>query len=370
MPDSSPKLNRNSCQLNEEGKALLNALILRAYPQGRPSFVGMAGDFNVGRELISNLIQGKDRGFQAGKIAIVFEKLWSRSGPHLTKEGKPVPCPFEAGTHCQNYLAPSIASPPQPPKVNARPDEKNLNEALLNFDCVNQQSCVDQLWGSCKRTSLITIHAHGSKTQRWLVKRFARKVPILSQAKIFPIKFKAHPMYSDFQEFWRELAQSFEGISCQPEAVIQQLCNCYQERSVVIAIYGLAHPRRFQAQRAQVINDFWIPLCEKIEALPSHSPSSRLVMFCTGEPDEYSDNQGPLAGNSMLLPSLRAISYQDVEDWLHQDPVYKSFRERRPNTDDFVSKDLIKWPDMPDKVLDELSALFNVDFESYWELDR
>lgn len=255
------------------------------------------------------------------------------------------------------------------PQAISSSSEQKVLEALWNLDCADQQFHFDRLWPTAERTSLITIQASGIQAQQWLVKRFARQLPRFSQARPFPIDVRPHPMTWDFQEFWNELARPFPEIQAEPEAVLQRLCECYQAQSVVIAMYGLANAKRFKEQHQQVINDFWIPLCERIEALPSRSRQSRLVMFCTGEPDQTSALQGPSAGNGLLLPVLKAIDARDVEDWLYRDPVYDQLCERRPDIEEVITVHLPNWDTTPDSVLNEIRYLFgDLDLKSHWEL--
>ena len=371
----TPKLNRKSCELNEAGSKLLQGLIQKLSSQKRLVYSDIQTDANVNRTVVSNLLQGEPRGYQASTIKAVLECLQEKAqdlGYELSEK-------FDENKHCQNRISepaeqPKVTQQPKRPQAIASSSEQKVVEALWDLDCAEQQADFDRLWPRVKRTSLITIQARGPKSQRWLVKRFARRLPRFSQARPFPIEVKAHPMCWDFQEFWNELARPFPEIASEPEAVLQKLCDCYQEQSVVIAMYGLANtkPKHLKAQRQQVVNEFWIPLCEKINELPTRSRQSRLVMFCTGEPDDKDQKavlQGPSSEHALLLSKLETIDVSDIEDWLYRDSVYDSLCERRPDIERVITDELPDWDTTPDKVLDEIRCLFgNVDFESHWEL--
>ncbi len=353
-------------------KSLISGVFLK-----KPTHIEMGVLCGVNRNTIS-LIR---RECPQAHHAQIFERIFNALNANLREDYSGKPCPFDIEKHCEEFQDVSGRSPQTPPastSVTLNP-EQQIADLLWELDCVAQKACFDERWVGCDRAAIISIRAKGIDTQKWLVKRFARKVPRFSTARPFPIEVRSHDMRWNFEAFWEELARPLE-IAAEPEDVIQRLCDCYQTQSVVIALYGLDGGKRFAKERQQVMEEFWQPLYEKVCALP-RSPSSRLVLFLTGEvaqSDDVAENltDEPLSSvYSLRLPDLATISQRDVELWLTQDDVYNALCGLRQNLDfdTLLRDDLPNWTDYPGEVFQEIRSLFdnldfNLDLRSHWEL--
>jgi len=227
------------------------------------------------------------------------------------------------------------------------------------------------------------IRTKEATIQHWLMRRLAGCVPDFEQAKKVSIRMRSHPMRSNFDAFWQEFQQEL-GENLNREMVIQSLANLCQQKSVIIAVYGICS---LEPEKIRDFYAFWSDLVNQVSSIPvtKRSFRSRLVLLLAEknnstvldklhpfnfiEPSEINHPQ-----YSISLTPLEKISQQDVESWLGHKDVYPYLKLSEDEIQSIVINDISNWPEEPSEILEDICyTVFKAengisDIDPYWKL--
>jgi ribosomal protein S6 len=286
------------------------------------------------------------------------------------------PCILETNKSPLKILASS-----QP--LNAQPSfHQKAAELFCLLDYGKQEQEFKDAIARYKQGAFL-IRTEKSTIQYWLMRRLAGCVPDFEQAKKVSIRIRSHPMRSNFDAFWQEFKQEL-GENLNREMVIQGLANLCQQKSVIIAIYGICS---LDQEKIRDFYAFWSDLVNQVSSIPltNRSFRSRLVLLLAEknsstvldklhsfnfiEPPEINHPQ-----YSMSLTPLEKISKQDVESWLAHKDVYPYLNLRDDEIQSIVINDIPNWQEEPSEILEDICyAVFKAengisDIDPYWKL--
>lgn len=265
-----------------------------------------------------------------------------------------------------------------------RTKRKSANVAglLWLLDYSTQEQVFKNVIKDCQERAFL-IQAKEEKIQRWLVRRLAGCVPDFEQAKKFSIRIRSHPMRNDFNAFWQELKQEI-GDNLDNEAVVQELANLCEKKSLIIAIYGLSCLDKAKVDEFYI---FWSNLVTQVKLTTHRSFRSRPVLLLAEKNSSITlDNLHlfnfiqPLSIHevlySILLTPLDNILRNDVKNWLAQENVYSLLERKEDEIQSIVDNDIQNWEEEPLDMLEEIcQTVFQIPdgiagIEPYWKLAR
>ncbi len=267
-----------------------------------------------------------------------------------------------------------------PNSVITKPSSnQKIAELLYLLDYRNQEQEFKEAMARFKE-GVFLVQSGEERIQRWLVRRLAGCIPDFEQAKKFSIRIPSHGMRRNFDAFWQELGREL-GDNLTREMVIQELAKLCQQRSVIIALYGI---NSLDTEKIYKLYNFWSDLVQQVRSLP-RSFRFRLVLFLAEknsstllnklrpfnfiESSAINENQF-----SLSLTPLERILNHDVETWLAQDKVYKELNQGDDYVESIVNHDIPAWGEQPLDILDEICyTVFQIEdgiaaIESYWKL--
>ena len=251
---------------------------------------------------------------------------------------------------------------------------QQMAEALYLLDYGEQEKLVKTWWRSGDRAQAFFVEVaqdENTLLQKWLVKRLQRFAEKGEPPKYLAINITKAWGEDAVDAFWRYLRQQLklDDDVTVPEILenLKQLCAT---KTVVIALYGVSILR---SQVSQWLKQVWTELGKIFEGDQTTEIGSRLLMFVTS--DRPTQNL-PTLSQLQLLPCLKEITIEHVEDWRNEDRVIQWENRCRGESqvttlDKMMKLDEEPWGD-PYEVLGRLCKAFGFsgveNVEQHWDL--
>ncbi|MEO1376322.1 MAG: trypsin-like peptidase domain-containing protein, partial [Cyanobacteria bacterium J06635_10] len=182
-------------------------------------------------------------------------------------------CDLKSCIKSKSFIS-EISNNPVPLSLITKPSSnQKIAELLYLLDYRKQEEEFKNFIGCCKE-GVFLVQSNEEEIQRWLLRRLAGCIPDFQQAKKFSIRIRSHPMRRKFDAFWQELGREL-GDNLNREKVIQELAKLCQQKSVIIAIYGI---NSLDTEKVNQLYNFWSDLVKEARSLP-RSFRSRLVLL-------------------------------------------------------------------------------------------
>ena len=251
---------------------------------------------------------------------------------------------------------------------------QQMAEALCLLDYGEQEKIFKKRWKSGDRAQAFFVEVaqdENTLLQKWLVKRLQRFAEKGEPPKYLAINITKAWGEDAVDAFWRYLRQQLklDDDVTVPEILenLKQLCAT---KTVVIALYGVSILR---SQVSQWLKQVWTELGKIFEGDQTTEIGPRLLMFVTS--DRPTQNL-PILSQLQLLPCLKEITIEHVEDWRDEDRVMQWENRCRGESqvttlDKMMKLDEEPWGD-PYEVLGRLCKAFGFsgveDVERHWDL--
>ena len=208
------------------------------------------------------------------------------------------------------------------------PDSEQLHQMLLELGYQGQVQMFRQLTRKTKPLFAFTIHGEESYGQRWLLNRLItwylpeRERTTASLAKI---DLGALGRHNDIQALWRGLGKWFgmEDRQLSPSQIIEKIYQTWQTRHVLLLLHRV--DRMPATVFAQLIQEFWVPLTQKLQEAPLQDHKFKLLMFLVdyeGVIDRWEFtfvdkiNHAWEPQDPVRAPKLTEFSVEDLSEWL------------------------------------------------------
>jgi hypothetical protein len=264
--------------------------------------------------------------------------------------------------------------------------EQIIANCLFSLDYCHQEKVFKEIMEKQKAIAFL-IQADESKIQSWLVGRLARLVSDFNTAKRYPVRLRRHPMLWNFEAFWQEFKNDIKlENERNRETVIKVLAEIYNQRSVIIAIYGLS---RLSTEDVKKFYDFWLALVNQVTKQKCSFRSSHLVLLLAEESKKdvvdklspFQFGQSSSICEAIHLAPLDRISREDALKWLRKTNVYDSLNLPDDQVQEIVKNFVPKWSEKPLEMLVDICCdLFKIkqeeaeqktlaEIEPYWKLE-
>jgi hypothetical protein len=214
-------------------------------------------------------------------------------------------------------------------KIWILPNSEQMHTMLLELGYKEQIDLFRQL--TRKNTSLaFTIHGEEFYGQCWLLNRLVVKhIPERTTAKVVRIKIGIKVRHNDIQALWRELGEWF-GMEGQPtpSQVIEKIYLSWQTQHVLLFLHEI--DRMPSTVFDRLIQEFWIPLTQKLQAATLPGSKFKLMMFLVDYKGTIGEWEFPFIDqvdnvwevqSPVRAPKLIEFSADNLSGWLedHRD---------------------------------------------------
>ena len=252
---------------------------------------------------------------------------------------------------------------------------QQMAEALCLLDYGEQEKIFKKRWKSGDRAQAFFMEVDSSdddKTlQKWLVKRLQRVVEGGEPPKYLAISIPRTWGEDAVDQFWRYLRRQLKlSDDVTVPEILENLKQLCATKTVVIALYGVSILR---SQVNDWLKQVWTELGKIFDGDQTTEIGSRLLMFVTS--DRPTQNL-PILSQLQLLPCLKEITIEHVEDWRNEDRVIQWENRCRGESqvttlDKMMKLDEELWGD-PYEVLGRLCKAFGFsgveNVEQHWDL--
>lgn len=287
-------------------------------------------------------------------------------------------CDLKSCIKSKSFISEISNNPVPLPLITKPSSNQKIAELLYLLDYRKQEEEFKNAIARSKE-GVFLVQSGEEKIQHWLVRRLAGCVPDFEVAKKFSIQIRSR-MKINFDAFWQELGREL-GDNLNREKVIQELAKLCQQKSVIIAIYGI---NSLNTEKVNQLYNFWSDLVKEARSL-NRSFRSRLVLLLADKnSDTLLNKLHPFnfiqsstineTQSSISLAPLEKILNHDVETWLAQDKVYKVLNRADDYVETIVNNDIPAWREQPLDIIDEICyTVFQLEdgiaaIESYWKL--
>jgi inactive STAND/Trypsin-like peptidase domain len=258
-------------------------------------------------------------------------------------------------------------------KIWILPNSKQLHGMLLKLGYKEQMNVFNQLTKQNKSLIAFTIHGEEFYGQCWLLNRLVSKyIPDTTLAKVAKIKIGINVRPNDIQALWRALGEWFgiEERQPTPSQVIEKIYLSWQTQHVLLFLHEI--DRMPLTVFDQLIQEFWIPLTQKLQAATLQGSRSKLLMFLVDYKGVIGEWEFPFTDhidntwevhNPVRAPKLLEFSSDDLSGWLgdNQDRLPA---ELTKDIDQTVEMILEKSDDgVPEIAFDEICVRCGCDWE-------
>ncbi|MBO3457301.1 caspase family protein [Aetokthonos hydrillicola Thurmond2011] len=257
--------------------------------------------------------------------------------------------------------------------------EQIIADSLLSLDyCKQERVFIDAMIDTEQREKAFLVQTDEEEIQSWLVRRLAKRVWGFHNAKKYEIRVHRHRMRINFNYFLEEFQQDIGiGNRITLETVIQCLAEVCEQKSVIIAIYGLS---RLDQEKVLQFHTFWSGLVKQVHS--RNLSDLRLVLLLAEENNNdvlrrlypFFSNT-PFIYEPIHLTPLESILRNDLKKWrLQQQDVYDSLNFSNLEIESIAEEDVLNWSETPLEMLENICCkLFKIDqgiaaIEPYWKL--
>ncbi len=253
----------------------------------------------------------------------------------------------------------------------------NLYSALLKLG-YQQQAELFLRAIDTESVAAFLIHGLPEYGQRWLLNRLVVEyVPLHSVSKVVTLDLSRSARRSDVDACWRELGRrlNLRGNALTAKAVAEGVYRWWLTQDVIFVLHDVNTMP--EASLVNLIEQFWLPLTQQVQAAPGGESDRKLLMFLVdyqGKADQWQlpwvekldaswDPRKPIKP-----PKLQEFTDQDLMDW-----IVSQFRDLPPALTQGISEtveEILAQSDsgVPELVLQEICRQCGCDW--FEELDK